>query len=370
MVIKEQSGLRAVLKDIPIPPVYVVRQNFPQDGIPDVSACLREKLDREELRSRIRPGMRVVLTAGSRQIAHMPEILQELARFLKGQGAKPYIIPTMGSHGGATAEGQRNILESYGITEEFCECPIFSSMETVEVGKMPDGDPVRMDRFAFESDAVVVVGRIKGHTAFRGPSESGLVLPSEEIFDKEPALLTYAKSRMPRLLFPETDLLLVREIGKNFSGNGMDPNVTGTFGTPYASGGIQKQRTVVLDISAESHGSFVGLGTADVTTKRAFEKLDTNTTYFNMITTKVLGVGKIPVVMEDDRLAIQTALKTLADVDPKRSRIVYLKNTLSLQTIMISEALLDKAKSCKEVDILEGPRPFSFDADGNLMDLA
>ena len=113
----------------------------------------------------------------------------------------------------------------------------------------------------------------------------------------------------------------------------------------------------------------MGLGTADVTTKRAFEKLDTNTTYFNMITTKVLGVGKIPVVMEDDRLAIQTALKTLADVDPKRSRIVYLKNTLSLQTIMISEALLDKAKSCKEVDILEGPRPFSFDADGNLMDL-
>ena len=151
------------------------------------------------------------------------------------------------------------------------------------------------------------------------------VLPSEKIFDKEPALLTYAKSRMPRLLFPETDLLLVREIGKNFSGNGMDPNVTGTFGTPYASGGIQKQRTVVLDISAESHGSFVGLGTADVTTKRAFGKLDTNTTYFNMITTKVLGVGKTPVVMEDDRLAIQTALKTLADVDPKRSRIVYLK---------------------------------------------
>ena len=116
-------------------PRVCVRQNFPQDGIPDVSACLREKLDREELRSRIRPGMRVVLTAGSRQIAHMPEILQELARFLKGQGAKPYIIPTMGSHGGATAEGQRNILESYGITEEFCECPIFSSMETVEVGE-------------------------------------------------------------------------------------------------------------------------------------------------------------------------------------------------------------------------------------------
>ena len=133
------------------------------------------KLDREELRSRIRPGMRVVLTAGSRQIAHMPEILQELARFLKGQGQSPISSPRWAAMAGPPQRGQRNILESYGITEEFCECPIFSSMETVEVGKMPDGDPVRMDRFAFESDAVVVVGRIKGHTAFRGPYESGLV---------------------------------------------------------------------------------------------------------------------------------------------------------------------------------------------------
>ena len=196
------------------------------------------------------------------------------------------------------------------------------------------------------------------------------VLPAEEIFDKEPELLRYAKSRMPRLLFPETDILMVHEIGKNFSGSGMDPNVTGTFGTPYASGGIRKQRTVVFDLSEESHGSYIGLGKADITTKRTFEKLDTNATYFNMITSTVLGVGKIPMVMEDDKLAIQTALKTLTDVDHQHIRMVYIKNTLSLDTVIISEALLKEAEGMKEVEIVEGPRPLRFDADGNLLDFS
>ena len=175
MEIKEQSGLRAVLQDVEIPNFYVVRQNFVRDGIGDVPAYLQEKLDREDLRARIRPGMKVVLTGSSRQIANMPVILRELAAFVRAQGGEPYIIPAMGSHGGATAEGQREILESYGITEEFCGCPIFSSMETVQVGNMACGDEVRMDRFAYEADAIIVVGRIKGHTAFRGPYESGLI---------------------------------------------------------------------------------------------------------------------------------------------------------------------------------------------------
>ena len=163
---------------------------------------------------------------------------------------------------------------------------------------------------------------------------------------------------------------MVHEIGKNFSGSGMDPNVTGTFGTPYASGGIRKQRTVVFDLSEESHGSYIGLGKADITTKRTFEKLDTNATYFNMITSTVLGVGKIPMVMEDDKLAIQTALKTLTDVDHQHIRMVYIKNTLSLDTVIISEALLKEAEGMKEVEIVEGPRPLRFDADGNLLDFS
>lgn len=430
MEIKEQSGLRAVLKDVELPKMYLVRQHFQRDGITDVPAYLDSKLDREDLKSRIQPGMRVVLTGSSRQIANMPVVLRELASFVKSRGAQPYIIPAMGSHGGATDQGQREILESYGITEEFCGCPIYSSMETVQVGTMACGDEVRMDKFAHEADAIIVVGRIKAHTAFRGKYESGLikmmaiglgkrqgadslhragfrvfgerlpeyakvvfdhcniifgvglienefdqtcrieVLPAEEIFEKEPELLLYAKSRLPRLLFPETDVLMVHEIGKNFSGSGMDPNVTGTFGTPYATGGIKKQRTVVFDISPESHGSFIGLGKADTTTKRAFEKLDTNATYFNMITSTVLGVGKIPMVLEDDKLALQTAVKTLTGVDKDRIRIIYIKNTLSLENVLISEALLEQAKTLEGIEILEGPRPLRFDEDGTLLDFA
>ena len=272
MEIKEQSGLRQILAGTAIPKMCTVRQIFRRDGIEDVPGYLREKLDDPNLRARIKPGMRVVLTGSSRQIANMPVILRELAQFVKEQGAQPYIIPAMGSHGGATAEGQREILESYGITEDFCGCPIYSSMETVRVGELPTGDEVRVDKFAYEADAIIVVGRIKAHTAFRGTYESGLikmmaiglgkragadslhsagfgemgarlpvyakvvfdscniifgvapienefdetcrieVIPAEEIFEKEPELLRYAKSRLPRLLIPQTDVLMVREL--------------------------------------------------------------------------------------------------------------------------------------------------------------
>ena len=430
MEIKEQSGLRSVLQDTPIPRMALVRQVFARDGIDDVAAVLREKLADERLRGRIRPGMRVALTGSSRQVNHMPLILRELADYVRSQGGEPFIIPAMGSHGGSTDEGQRAILEGLGITEEFCRCPIRSSMETVQVGHLPNGDEVRMDKYAHEADAVIVVGRIKAHTAFRGPYESGLikmmaigmgkragadslhsagfgemgerlplyakvvfdnchvifgvapienefdqtcrleVIPAEEIFEKEPALLEYAKSRLPRILLPETDVLMVHEIGKNFSGSGMDPNVTGTFATPFASGGIRKQHTVVFDLSEATHGSFVGLGMADVTTKRAFEKLDTNATYFNMITSTVLQVGKIPMVMEDDKLALQAALRTLTQVDRNHIRMVYLKNTLSLETIMVSEALLDEVRARDDMEILEPPRELRFDETGTLLDFA
>lgn len=417
------------MEEVPIPGMCRVRQRFDRDGISDVAAVLREKLNDEKLKARIRPGMRVVLTGSSRQIANMPLILKKLAAFVRAQGGEPCIIPAMGSHGGATAEGQKALLEGYGITEDYCGCPILSSMETVRVGQLPDGDEVRMDRFAHEADAVIVVGRIKAHTAFRGTYESGLVkmmaigmgkragadslhragfgkmgerlplyakvvfdncnvifgvapienefdqtcrievIPAEEIFDREPELLRYAKSRLPRILLPETDVLIVGEIGKDFSGSGMDPNVTGTFGTPYATGGIQKQRVVVLDLSEQTHGNFIGLGMADTTTKRAFEKLDTNAAYFNMLTSTVLCVGKIPMVLEDDKLAIQAALKTLTQVDREHIRMVYLKNTLSLETIMVSEALLEQVRGRDDMEILEQPHPLSFDSEGRLLDL-
>ncbi len=430
MEIKDQSGLREILRDVKIPKMFRVRQKFQRDSIENVPQALREKLDASGMGQRIRPGMRVVLTGSSRQIDHMPEVLRELASWLKDLGANPYIIPAMGSHGGATDEGQRQLLEGYGITEAFCGCPIYSSMETVQIGHLADGDEVRMDKFAHESDAIILVGRIKAHTAFRGTYESGLVkmaaiglgkregadslhkhgfgklaerlppsakivmensnivfgvglienefdetcrveiVPTEQIFDEEPKLLNYAKTRLPRLLFPETDVLVVREIGKNFSGSGMDPNVTGTFGTPFASGGIQKQRVAVLDISEESHGNYIGLGMADVSTKRAFEKLETNSTYFNMLTSTVLGVGKIPMILEDDKLAIQTAIKTLNFVDKNHVRMIYIKNTLTLDVILVSEEFWEECQGREDLEILEAPRELSFDEQGNLLDFA
>ena len=424
------SIFEALLQHDRVPNFYRVENTRSAPKLEDVAAETRRVMQESGTLEQLKPGQSVCIAAGSREIANIALIVRTVCEVVREHGAEPFIIPAMGSHGGATDEGQRQILESYGITEEFCGCPIFSSMETVRVGELPNGDEVRVDKFAHDADAVIVVGRIKAHTAFRGPYESGLikmmaigmgkragadslhsagfgemgerlplyakvvfdscniifgvapienefdqtcrieVIPAEEIFDKEPDLLLYAKSRLPRLLIPETDVLVVREIGKNFSGSGMDPNVTGTFGTPYASGGIQKQRTVVLDISEESHGSFIGLGMADTTTKRAFEKLDTNATYFNMITSTVLKVGKIPMVLEDDKLALQAALKTLTQVNKDHIRMVYIKNTLSLETIMVSEALLEQVRARDDMEIMEEPRELRFDESGALLDFA
>ena len=429
MILEEQSEIRRILANTKLPKFALVRQVFPDDTIKDVPKYLNEKLNDPELKSRIKPGMTVAMTGSSREIDNMPVMLRELARFVKAQGANPYIVPAMGSHGGATDAGQKELLESYGITEEFCECPIHSSMETVKVGNV-DEDEVRMDKFAHDADAIILVGRIKPHTAFRGPYESGMakmmaiglgkregadslhkrgfsqmgerlprfarevfdhcnivfgvapienerdqtcrieIIKAEDIFDKEPELLLYAKSRMPRIILPETDVLIVREIGKNFSGSGMDPNVTGTFATQYATGGIKKQRTVVLDISEESHGNYLGLGNADMTSRRVFDKIRTNGCYANMLTSTVLKVGKIPMILEDDELALRAAVKLMTEGDRENPRMVYIKNTLSLENILVSEGQLDEVRTHSDMEILEEPRKLNFDEQGNLLDFA
>jgi hypothetical protein len=427
--IKDQSNIRQILRDVEIPLMARVRQLFPEDCIGDVAGTVRRNLRNGEAGGRIRPGMRVVLTGGSREIADMNVILRETAAFVKEQGGLPFIVPAMGSHGGSTAEGQRKILEDYGITEDFCGCPIVSSMETVETGRTEHGLPVYIDRFAAEADAIIPVGRIKAHTAFRGPYESGLfkmltiglgkqkgadalhdagfgvfreripefaavvlknnnvifgvavvenafdrtcrieVIKGEEIASREPPLLEYAKERMPRIIFPETDVLVVREIGKNYSGSGMDPNVTGTWSTPYGGGGIRKQRTVVLDVSDKSHGNAMGVGKADVTTMRLFHKIDFTALYPNMLTSTVIEPGKIAMVLEDDEMAIKAAIKTCTGIDKTKVRIIVIRNTLSLEEILISESMLDEAAGMGDIEILEKARPMRFDGKGNLLDL-
>ncbi len=428
MDIKAQTEIRKLLSDIAIPPMAALRQRFDDAKVADPAGEVSRLLREGDFAGRIKSGMRVVLTGSSREIRNMHVVLREIASFVCGCGGNPVIVPAMGSHGGATAEGQKAILDEFGITEAFCGCPVHSSMDTVLAGRTADGLPVYMDKFAAESDAIVAVGRIKGHTAFRAAYESGLfkmlaiglgkqkgadslhdagfgpfkeripafakvvlerynvifgvalienafdetcrieVIEGENIEAREPPLLEYAKTRMPRLFIPETDVLIVRLIGKNFSGSGMDPNVTGTWATPYGGGGIRKQKTVVLDLSDKSHGNSMGVGMADITTMRLFHKIDFTELYPNILTSTVVAPGKIPMVLEDDELAIKAAIKICNGIDKRRPRIVMIENTLQLERIWVSEAHLEEAEQMEGIEIVESAHALRFDAAGTLLE--
>lgn len=417
--------------DIKLPKMIKVRQKFDTNHInrEDLPSIIFEKLSREEIKSKINPGMSVAITCGSRGIANIDLIIKSIVDFVKSCDANPFVFPAMGSHGGATAEGQREILESYGVVEEFVGCPIISSMETKKIGYTEEGHPVLIDKNAANSDAIIVCGRIKAHTAFNGPYESGIMkmmtigmgkqegaeichesgfknmarlvslfgnvirknsnvicglgiienafdqtykveaLTNDEIPEKEPELLLEAKKLMGKLHFDNTDVIVVDKIGKNISGDGMDPNVTGTFGTPYAKGGINHQRVAVLDLTEETHGNGNGIGMADVTTKRVVDKLDLAKTYPNAITSTVISMVKIPMFAQTDKAAIQAAVKLCNEIDKKNPRIIRIKDTMHLEEIFISEAMLEEALKNPNLEVLEEAKELEFDNDGNLLNL-
>lgn len=423
------SAIEPLLAGTGIPRMFPVLQRFGREQIEDLPGEIRRQLRDSGVQELLRAGMRICVTASSRGIDRQAVILREIVRFLKEHGCRPFIIPAMGSHGGATAEGQKAILTGYGITEEFCGCPIHSSMETVRLGEVEENGErfeVRIDRSACEADGIVVFGRIKPHSAFRGPYESGLtkmmciglgkqagadslhrdgfgtfktriplfgnyvrthtnvlfglavienaydranriaVLRSEEIPEEEPKLLKYAFTQMPRILIDEADVLVVKEIGKNFSGSGMDPNITGTWSTPYGGGGLKKQRTCVLDLTDESHGNGMGIGQADTTTLRFYNKFNFLETYPNALTSTVFWPIKLAMVLRDDKMAIQGAIKTCNHVAPDSLRVVLIRNTLSLDTIYLSEAYYEQAGQTPGMEILGEPAPLEFDRHGNL----
>lgn len=417
-----------LLADIPMPEMMEVEQEFDHQSIPveELPAYILQKLQADGFPQRITPGMRVAVTAGSRGVANIALIIKTIVSFVKSRGASPFVIPAMGSHGGATAEGQREILNTLGVTEAYIGCPIVSSMDTVLVAETEQGHCVYIDRNAAAADGIIVVGRIKAHTCFRGPYESGIMkmmtiglgkqrgaefchrlgfgrmaemvpmigknilkhvnilfavgiienayeetynivpLLPQEIEKREPELLELAKKLMPRILIEETDVLIVDKIGKNFSGDGMDPNITGTFCTPYASGGIKSQRVTVLDLSDETHGAAVGAGMADTTTKRLFQKFDPEKTYPNCITATTSNTGKIPMVMKNDWQAIAAAIKMCNGIDFRQVRVVRIPNSLHIGRIMISQSLEETAKATPGVRILGKPFQLPFDAQGNL----
>lgn len=413
---------------VKLPKMVKIKQNFNRDCIPkeQIPQVVFEQLGREEIKSQIKPGMSVAITCGSRGVANINIIIKAIVDFVKSCGGNPFVFPAMGSHGGATAEGQREMIEGYGVTEEFIGCPIKSSMETKRIGTTEEGHPVLIDKNAAEADAIIVCGRIKAHTAFNGPVESGLMkmmtigmgkqqgaevchesgfkhmarlvqvfgnairknsnvicglglienafddtnkivgLTNEEIPEKEPALLLEAKALMGKLLFDTADVVVVDRIGKNVSGDGMDPNVTGTFGTPYAKGGIGAKRVVVLDLTEETHGNANGVGMADVTTKRLVDKANWEITYPNAITSTVISMVKIPAFMKNDKEAIQLGLRICNETDKENPRMIRIKDTMHLEYIYISEALLEEAKQNPSIEIVGEIEEWPFDENGNL----
>jgi len=401
-----------------------VSQTFPSPGACDVYQELRRQFADPDIVRRIPRGRKVAVAVGSRGIAKIAEITALVVRLLRDRGADPFIVPSMGSHGGATAEGQTEVLASLGITETDVGAPIVSSMDVVELGHLADGSGVYWDRRAFEAGAAVVIGRVKPHTAFRGRIESGLikmavigvgkqrgahamhapgfgrfaarllegweivrakapllfgvatvedaydipveiaVVPPEAFLDREPPLLERARSLMPRLPVQDIDVLIVQEIGKNISGDGMDPNITGRYPTPFASGGPVIRKIVVLDLTAETHGNANGIGLADFVPQRVLEKIDLAATYMNALTSTVTESIRLPAIMATDRDAVEAAVLAAPVPAEGQPRIVYVQNTLALGDLAVSEAVLpDLVPQAVRV----GPaKPLVFTEDGVL----
>ncbi|MEA1964140.1 MAG: lactate racemase domain-containing protein [Candidatus Aerophobetes bacterium] len=411
------------------PRMVKIRQKFEAPAVKDVKNELSKEVAKSKLKERIKPGDKVAITAGSRGISHIAEITAAVVKEVKGLGGEPFIVPAMGSHGGATAEGQIAVLKSYGITESFIGAPIRSSMEVVKIGKIREDVPVLMDKIAFNSDAIIVVNRVKLHTSFRGEVESGLmkmlsiglgkhagailvhsfgsrglremvpqaarVMLKEanvvlgiailenayeetakiasvepEDFEKvEPGLLKESRELMPSLPFDELDLLIVDEIGKNISGTGMDTNIIGRLMIRGEKEFEKPQidKIVALDVTPESHGNAQGMGLADITVKRLVDKIDYKATYANVLTSGFLNRANIPPTFGTDKEAIATALETFRRIDPAKARVVRIKNTLLLEKVYISEVLLKEAKEREDIVIIGEINEMTFDSKGNLM---
>lgn len=391
--------------DPELPPLWRVRQRWPAGGELDVAAATHAELEALGLRAQLRPGMRIALTAGSRGIRDVVTVLRATADWLRGAGCEPFVVPAMGSHGGATAAGQVRLLADLGISEASIGCPIEATMEVVELGRLASGTPAYMDRLAAAADGVLAINRVKAHTSFKAAIESGLAkmcavglgkrqgaemvhsrgneslrtlmlplarlvvergkvlaglailedaheqtaavvgLSPEQIGGPgEAALLERSKELMARLPFAHLDVLVVDEIGKNISGTGMDTNVIGRLrieGEPEPAT-PQINVIVALDLSAASHGNATGMGLADLVTAQLVQKVDFAATYMNNLTAGLIGLrkGALPIVSPTPQAAVATALRVCGQPDPAAVRLARIKNTLDLEELLVSQALL------------------------------
>ena len=412
------------------PAMFRVRQSFDASQVQEIDHAVWEQMDRLKLGRFVRPGQTVAITAGSRGIANIAQILRAAVQHLQRLGASPFLVPAMGSHGGATAEGQQELLASYGVTAEACGCPLRASMETVVLAEGAAGFPVHFDRHAAEADHVLVCGRVKPHTSFAGQYQSGLlkmmliglgkcagasiyhraadaqgfdaiveditpqvlqrgkilaglaiienaydqtahiegVLPVD-FLTREPELLTIARHRMPRLPFDQVDLLILDQIGKDISGSGMDTNVVGRkrYDHEAAVDEVPKiKRILVRGLSPASHGNGLGIGIAELCLERVVTGLDRRKMMINAITSLHLTAAMIPLSFATDREAIQAALESVAGGDPDEARVLWIRDTLHLQEVECSAAYWESAQQHTQLETLTKPRLLPFDDQGFL----
>lgn len=410
-----------------LPRIVAVQQKFIEDAVKDIDSCLAKEFKKPEIDSKLKRGMTIALAVGSRGIGEIDSILYAVIRELNQRGIKSFIVPAMGSHGGACAEGQAKILREYNITEESLGVPVHSSMAVCYLGQVGDRVPVYFDKYSKENaDAVVPICRVKKHTSFRGPIESGLhkmlaiglgkhrgaqtlhafgvasfpeIIPKVGQFileqvnipfgfvvvenalgspylieaveakafaEREPELLQISTKVMAQLYFKILDVLAICEMGKNISGSGIDPNLTCRFDAKHMSDGpLEVKRIAVLDLTHESHGNATGIGAADVTTRKLIEKIDFHSTYENCITGTRISRAKIPMVMSSDRDALCISLQTCSPL-PSTPRLVLIKNTLNLKNIYVSEGLLSYVESHEKLEVVGKIMDFPFNDNGDL----
>jgi hypothetical protein len=409
-----------------LPRIFKIHQKIEAPRLADVEKEMNALLDQFGLSGKVQAGERIALTAGSRGIRDKAKVLKVIATRLKSLGAKPFLVPCMGSHGGGTAEGQVKMLRHLGITEEYVGAPIVSSMEVKEIGRTSFGTPVLIDKNICEqADKIIVVNRIKPHTDFDHVVESGIskmmiigmgkhkgalmahrltikhgfpaifkeVLPvvrralpfsfgvgiienqydqtaslhllePKDFYEGEKALLKRAREIMPRLPFKQMDILVVDEIGKNISGAGMDPNVTGRL---FFIGSPPLTRIFVRDLTPETEGNAIGIGFAEYTTTRLVKKIDPIPTMINSITGMGPECGRIPISFDKDRDALQAAFDNSGVLDPKDLRLAWIKNTLEMEYLWATESMLKEAKATPNLEVVSGLQDVPFDGAGNMV---
>ena len=408
-------------------------QTFDTPRVADIAATVREQMQSLQLEKVIRPGQTVAIPAGSRGIANIGLILREIAAYFSALDALPFVVPAMGSHGGGTVEGQLRMLSSLGITEQSIGVPIRATMETVIVAQTSNGLPVHFDRYASEADHVFVVGRVKPHTRFVGPVESGLhkmmliglgkhegakvyhrgilsmsfpeivaavaervlqvcrvcggmailenaedetalieAVKPEEFSRREPELLILANRWLPRLPFDDIDLLIVDRIGKNISGVGMDANVVGrkfNDHTATAQDQTRCRRILVRSLTKETYGNATGIGMAEFTTQRCVDQIDSESTRINCITGMHPEAAMIPITLPTDAAAVDSALQTIGMIEPENARIIQISDTLHLQRVRVSEAYFADVQKSTHLRLDGAPYDFPIDAAGSLQDV-